>query len=424
MKRITPLALITCLMAVSAIGQDRSVWRTAAEIRENAVGSVVGTVLDVEEGASRVRLQLDTDPYQRVLVMTDAVTTQYYGFGGIINGSPEIFRGTSGFANIREGDRLDVYGQGRPGGSVAAAQITLLGRSVEAGTVGVGNTREGTSVSTPTTSTTTAEAVAARYVEGTVRQVNANEGRVVIQAGRRMITVNTARSTPVYYNGELYRVANLEPGDVIRIDPEPRSASADEITARTIEVTRSVQDAEDDGPVDQRLTTLVGRVTRVDRGSDMVTVDTGRGQVRVDMIRAADRDNRRMRAGDLRVGEEVEIVGSYGANSDVFLASTVRFGTPSGTEVVVEDPAVRDPEDYVIVTFSGTVTESLQTSPTLIVRDAGGRTMRVYATNDFAIQTRTGSYVLASTLKAGDSVLIKAWRDEDENLIVQTIRIR
>ena len=75
MNRLATAVLICTLAVVSASGQDRSVWRTAADIRENATGSVVGTVIDVEGANNRLRLQLDTDPYQPVLVLTDAVTS-------------------------------------------------------------------------------------------------------------------------------------------------------------------------------------------------------------------------------------------------------------------------------------------------------------------------------------------------------------
>lgn len=434
MRRIPALTFLLVIVSVAASGQDSNVWRTAADIRENAIGSVVGKVVDVEGARNRLRLQLDNDPYQPVTVLTDSVSTQYYGFGGIINGSPEIFRGSSGFANVRIGDRLDVHGQGRTGATIAAGQVTLIGRDVQAGTVGVGTTRPGTSVSTPTaTSTvTTDDARSAGYAEGTVRQINLADGRLVIQTPqRRMITVNTPRNTPVYYRGELYRVANLEEGDVIRVEPEPRSAQADEITARSIEVTRSVQDVveEEDRPADQRLTSISGRVESIDRSSDMVTIDTGRNEVRVDMLRAIDAESRRMRAGDLRAGDEVTIIGSYAANSDIFLASTVRMGAPeSGTEIVVEeedDDEDQELGEFVTFTFSGVVSESLQTSPTLVVRDrASGRTVRVFVTNDFVVQTRSGGYALASSIRNGDGVLIKAYRDEDENLIAQTIRLR
>lgn len=433
MKRAAWTIALVLMAAVSAWGQDRSVWRTASDIREGAAGSIVGTVLDVDAARASLTIQPDDDSEQRVTVASDSVSTNYYGFGGVISGSPEIFRGSSGLANVRVGDRLDVRGQGRPGATIAAGQIRLLGRSVEAGSVGVGTTRSGTSVSTATASSTIPSnaTAGAGYTEGTVRQVNAREWRIVIQTPqRRMITINANRSTPVYFRGEVYRVSNLEVGDVIRVEPEPRSAAADEITARSIEVTQSVRDVPSNEPSDQRLTAVIGSVTRVDRTADIIRVNNGREDIRVDMIRAVDGTGRALHATDLRVGDQVDITGSFGANSDVFIASTVRFGSaddeapePSGTEVMVEDD--REPGEFVVVSFSGTITESLQTSPALVVRDrATGETLQVFVTTDFVIRTRTGTYAEASTLKDGDSVLIKAYRDEDENLVAQTIRLR
>ena len=155
MKRAAVVFALALAAAVSASGQDRSVWRTSADVREGSVGSIVGTVAEIEAGRNQFRIRPDNDPYQLTTVISDSVSTTYYGFGGVINGSPEIFRGTSGFSNVRVCDRVDIHGQGRAGASIAAAQITLLGRSVEADTVGVGTTREGSSVSTPTAGGTT-----------------------------------------------------------------------------------------------------------------------------------------------------------------------------------------------------------------------------------------------------------------------------
>ena len=45
--------------------------------------------------------------------MSDSVSTQYNGFGGVINGSPEIFTGSQGLANVRTGDRVEVRGVGQ-----------------------------------------------------------------------------------------------------------------------------------------------------------------------------------------------------------------------------------------------------------------------------------------------------------------------
>lgn len=432
MKRNVYRAALLCLLAVSVAGQDRNTWRTAADVREGAAGTITGTVADVEEARNRLHIQPDDDAYQRLTVVGDSVTTQYFGFGGVINGQPEIFRGSSGISNIRVGDRIEVRGVGRAGNILAAEQVRLLGRSVEAGPTGVGSTRPSTSASTPTnTIPSTRTTTTAGYAEGTVRQVNASDGRIVIQTPqRRMITISANRATPVYYRGEVYRINNLEVGDVIRVEPEPRSAAADQITARSIEVTQSVQDSAADRPSDQRLTAVIGRVSRVEGSANFIRVDSGREEVRVDLIRATDAAGRRVRAADLRVGDTVDITGSYSGNSDVFLASTVRFSSeplPPGSEIVVreEDDEESEVGDFVIVSFSGTITESLQTSPTLIVRDrANGRSVQLLVTDDFVIRNRAGGYVAASTLNVGDSILVKAYRDDDENLIAQTIRLR
>ena len=83
-----------------------------------------------------------------------------------------------------------------------------------------------------------------------------------------------------------------------------------------------------------------------------------------------------------------------------------------------------DESDFVTVSISATVVESLEDSPTLLVRDRkSGRTMNVFVIEDFVVKTKSG-YTTADRLKAGDSILIKAYRDDDDNLIAQTIRYR
>ena len=129
------------LIAVSAFGQSSSQWRTSADVREGVRGSVVGTVTDVDEGRRQFTVRPDGDQYGQVTVIADAVSTQYNGFGGTINGSPEVFIGSTGFANLRVGDRVEVRGVGRNTGVAAAEYVTLLGRPVEAPQTGVGQTR-------------------------------------------------------------------------------------------------------------------------------------------------------------------------------------------------------------------------------------------------------------------------------------------
>lgn len=405
--RISALCALLALMAVSTFAQS---------------GPTAGTVIDVDEG--RGRLQIEYDDRTRMTIETDAISTTYYGFGGVIAGKPEIFTGSSGLSNVRLGDRVDIRGSVRGQGVFKADRITLLGRNVEAGSVGVGTTREPTSSSTPvddrTTNTITTDT--AGNVEGTIRSVNQDDGRLVIQTPqRRMITVRTYRNTPVLYRGESNQVSNLEVGDRIRVEAEARTAQADEITARRITVVQSVQDA-GTAPTGGRVTTISGRVSRTEPGLDRVYVEDGREEVRVDMVQAEDATGDVIRARDLRVGDMVEITGSFNRVGDMFNASTVRFTEADRTSPDDNDGRFDRPA---LVTTGGTITETLEDAVTVGLRETDtNQVARIWVAPDFAVRTKAGTYVQASTLREKDTVLVQAYRDARGNLIAQTIRIR
>ena len=401
--RISAVFAILVLSAVSTFGQS-SPYR--------------GTVLDIDEGNGRLQVETDSGS-SRVTVETDSVSTQYHGFGTMIAGKPEIFTGSKGFSNLRLGDRVEVYGTSRAGGVILADTITLLGRQVAASTTGVGQTRTQTSVATPAQERTTTTTTRSGMIEGTIRQINVDEGRIVIQTPqRRMMNVRTYRNTPVVYRGETYRITNLEIGDQIRIEPDPRDAQIDEITARRIEVVRSVQES-DDGGTGGLVTTIEGTVTRTEPGLDYAYVDDGRKEVRVDMAEAEDANGERLHARDVRVGDRVEMSGSFNRVGDMFLASTVRF--PAGARVDVREPITA----YSLVTITATVTETLDDATTLGITDRDTkRKLRLWVTDDFIVRTKGTATTTAGLLKVNDVILLKAFRDPDGNLVAQTIRLR
>ena len=420
------------VVAVSAFGQNSTPWRTSADVRDGVSGRAVGTVADVNEGSSRFQLTPDEDNYSQITVEADTVSTTYRGFGGTINGSPEIFVGTAGFSNLRVGDRVEVRGSGRGTGTVLADVVTLLGRSAPAGATGVGQTRSPTSISTPTASGTTATTAPDRLgrVEGVVRQVNANEGRVVIETDRRqIITVRATSTTPVNYRGDTYRISNLEVGDRIRVDPVSGGggSTSSELTARSIDVIQNVHETTGTA---RQVGALTGRVVSIDRQNEAIRIDTGRGQVRVDLTNATDTSGRRVRASDVQVGDRVDLSGNY--NGDTFIASTVRFNddvfapSPTGTPAPRDTTTYGGPVELGVVTIYATVTQSLTASPQLLLRDTqnGNRSIRLYVVEDFPVRTRTSSYTTADRLKEGDSIVVKAYRDADGNYIAQTIRQR
>jgi len=419
MKRI----LVLCTLALSAFGQSSPQWRTSSDVSEGSRGSVVGTVVDVDEGASRLQVAADDDTHSRIPVLADTLSTQYNGFGGVINGQPEIFVGTKGFSNVHLGDRVEVRGIGRGNHAIGAEFITLLGRSVPASQTGVGDTRPLNSISTPTNAPPSSDVTVYGRIEGIVRQVNPDEGRVVVETDRRqMITVRASRSTPVYFRGQTYQISNLEEGDRVRIDPQSTSTSGGEVTARSMEVLQSVGD----GGTTRSVTQVSGRVTRVDRTSEIVRVDTGRGEVRVDLTNAFDSSGARVRARDLQAGDRVTISGSFGATADLLVATTVRFvdapgdnGTPAPLPPPPVTPALP------LVTVWGTVAESLSTGPLLVVREAKTSVLfHINVTDDLPVKAKGGGYSTAERLKNGDLVVVKAFRDADGNYIGQTIRIR
>jgi hypothetical protein len=356
--------------------------------------------------------------------MSDAVSTQFNGFGGVINGQPEIFTGSQGMANVRAGDRIEVRGTGQANYAIRADFITLLGRTTAAPQTGVGSTRPLSSVGTPTASTT-AQTPRVSPVEGTIQDVNANDGRLVIVTDRReVMTVRVSSATPVTYRGVAYRVSNLEVGDKVRVSPDPSTSATagDELRANSIEVTSSIQE----GANVPKTNSVAGRVASTDRSLDMVTIDTGRQSIRVDVATASDATGRRVRAADFRSGDRIEVNGRYSATgTDLFIANVVRWvdesaapAAPAGTtqEVVAT-------QEFAAVVIYGTVSETLANSPQLVLRDSAGRMVNLNVLEDFVVRGHTG-YTTAARLKIGESVVVKAFRDVDGNYIAQTIRLR
>src|SRR5258708_182261 len=84
MNKVRAVFVVVTAAAVSAFGQDRSLWRTSADIIEGGRGSAIGTVSDLQPGRNRIELTPDDSPNDRIIIDADAVSTQYNGFGGTI----------------------------------------------------------------------------------------------------------------------------------------------------------------------------------------------------------------------------------------------------------------------------------------------------------------------------------------------------
>jgi uncharacterized protein DUF5666 len=409
--RLSALCALLALTAVSSFAQ---------------YSPLVGTVIDVDEGRNRIQIEADSQSGSRITVDTDAISTVYQGFGTVIAGKPEIFTGSSGLSNVRLGDRVEIRGSVKSEGVYRADRVILVGRQVPADPVGVGQTRMPTSVSTPVDDRATGMDETARRTVGTIRQINLNEGRIVILTPQRaLLTIRASRNTPVRYRGESYRVADLQIGDTISVAGDPRSAQTAEIVARSIELTESAQEPGSPSQNGAVVTVVSGRVTRVETGLDYIYVDDGRnGEIRVDMHQATDANREIIRSRDMKAGDQVEISGSYNRAGDMFLASTVRFGV--NTPVRASDIGYPMDDDRLsLVTITGTITETLEDASTLGIRDrSNNRVDRVWVTESFVARTKGGAYVRVDTLQVNDTAVIEAFRDAAGNLIAQSIRLR
>lgn len=400
LRLISILSALILFGTLSSFAQTRTTWGTAADIRSGARGAMVGAVS--ETLANSFTLVPDRDPEgPTVRVTTDTIVTRFLGFG---ESQAEILSGTAGFARLRAGDRVEVRGIGDTRNSIAAEEILLLGRSVAPPPP-----RE------PVTGTP-------GTIEGVIRSISSTVNRVVIETDRReMLTVVGSAGTPVYYQGGTYRMENLEVGDRIRV--EVQSSTGDEVRARLIDVITDVrQEQAVPRDRDRTVTSVVGRVTRIDSRTQTFRLRTDRGQeLLIDARFALDRGGNRFRVTDLQVGDRLEVSGQHDS-AESFRADTVRFASETAPEEVeLED--VDELGGYRRVTITGTLVGPFA-EDMIVVRDATGDRFRVLVAPDLIIRNRTGGYLTASRLRDSERVEIQAFRDRGGYYIAQTIRIR
>ncbi|HXI13151.1 MAG TPA: DUF5666 domain-containing protein [Thermoanaerobaculia bacterium] len=414
-RRLALSVLIVVFSTLSAFAQSWPTWSTSSDIRNGARGRMTGSVTDIGSG-SRFQIAPDGGASGTVSVTGDSLDTQYIGFSDS-NTSSDTLTGSSGFTRLRVGDRVEIRGSGTSNRGIAAEQITLLGRQLS---------------SRPSSTSQ----LGANQIEGVVRQVSTDGARLTLENdSRRMFTVTGTTQTPVYYRGQTYEMRNIEVGDRIRVDVD--STASGNVRARSIDVISSVTDVAASPNDGRRVTSLYGRVTRVDARSESFRIDTSRERdIRIDAKVATDEAGRAFRIAAIRVGDVVEVTGDYDS-ANLFRASTVRYGDT----VQRDEDRDRDREDrfptlggtgttepageYVTVILYGSVSEVLREGETLGFRDsATGKTLRLMIDGDFAVRTKNGNYVNASSLKSGDQIAIKAFRDPSGRTIAQTVRYR
>ena len=410
------ISFVLLIIASSSFAQTRTIWVGSGDIRNNARGSIVGTIVDIDETRDRLTFRADGERGGTSIAVTaDSLVTQYKGFGG----EGEVFSGTTGFSRLREGDRVEVRGIGSTNATIIADEILLLGRTSTAPTPG------------PSTTTGT-------RLEGTVRSVGTN--RFTIEtSNRRIITVQGTTGTPVYYRGEVYRIGNIEVGDRVRVEAE--SVGGDEVRARLVDVLESVS-TPGTAPGGRTITSITGRVSRIDSRTQSFRLMSRGTEIKVDARNTSDARGRTLRLTDLQVGDYLEVSGGYDT-TNTFRADTVRFTTAPATDIDSprrpvpsrddDDDEDEDEDDEDVfetgrlttVVLTGTIRQDLREADELVVSDSGlDEDVTVWVADDFVMRARSGSYVTADQLKRGDRVTIKAVRISRDRYIAQTIRQR
>lgn len=406
------LAAIILAVAVPAAAQTGATWTKAADIERGQAGSIRGTIQGIDSARSSFRLLADGETTDiRVKAITDAVSTQFVGFGA----TAEVLRGTKGFGQMRDGDRVQIRGLGAPDAAMSVTHVTLLGRPVSeaVATPALIQAQPGT-------------------IEGVIRKVSAADGRIVIETDLRQTTTVIGRTTtPVYWQDDVYRIANLEVGDRIRVEVESTTDAG--VRARSIDVLKSVRQPTA-GVAGRTVGSVVGRVTRVDTRTATFRVSrAGQPELRVDAANAFDENRRAFRLSTLRNGDIVQVSGEYESNGTL-RANTIRFADESDLDrgQVVDEIDVVDVGDdddvdnggYETMLVYGVVVESLRGSNLLRVRESNEGEIEVRVLDEFVVRQKSGGYITADRLKAGDRLAIQAFRNEDGDYVAQTIRIR
>ncbi|HVT45128.1 MAG TPA: hypothetical protein VMT00_12150 [Thermoanaerobaculia bacterium] len=392
-RRFRILGIALLFSATSLSAQGRLTWERAADIERGVSGRIAGTVTDLD--AARLRFSIVTEEEatgSSVLVMADAVSTQYRGFGT----GGEVLRGSTGFARLQSGDRVEIQGTGAGPATVTARDVTLLGRTVGAATT------------TPPPSA---------FVDGVVRQMNARESTLVIETdGRQLFTVYGTTSTPVHYQGRVHRIGNIEPGDRIRV--EVASPVTGGVRPRAILVLASVSDPAS-AIQGRTLTSIAGRVTRIDVAAMTLRLTTRDGDVRVDARFAMDESGNRFPLSDVRAGDQLEVSGQF-EELGLFRADAIR---PASSGIAPPPGEPGQPLETVVI--YGTVEEPIRAGNILPVRDTSSdRVVEITLVDDFIVRLKAGTYITADQLRKGDRVVVQLFRVGSDLLIAQTIRTR
>jgi len=110
-------------------------------------------------------------------------------------------------------------------------------------------------------------------LRGTVQYVDTSRGTIEVNRGYGSnVIVEFGSSTPVYFNGRSYRVADLERGDEIEINV--RDLGNNRFSANDITVTRSISGTTSGSGTSSNLSTVRGTVVYVDQSRRTIELES------------------------------------------------------------------------------------------------------------------------------------------------------
>jgi len=238
------VALALTVLFLNACGSSSDIFGT------NSKQELQGTVQSVDTSSRSIFLTNVTGGNRSMLSSGGGSLRVYYDSDTTVS-----FNGNSyQVADLESGDQVSLVANENDN-RLTAQSVTVL-RDVSSGTTTSGNLPYGTTL------------------RGTVAYVDTSRNTVEIDpfsSGSNVI-VEVDTNTPVYYNNQTFRPADLERGDEVEI--RYSSVGTNRVLARDITVTRNVSGGTSSGSTSSQTSTIRGTVRNIDTVRRTIEIDS------------------------------------------------------------------------------------------------------------------------------------------------------
>jgi hypothetical protein len=250
-KSLTVVALAVLLLGACSSGGIGDILGGGNEPSSNSNYQIQGTVDSVDTGSRSIWLR-DVSGYNGSMLSSGGTANSvrvYYDENTTVTWQNQQYRPQ----DLERGDQVSVRVD-QSGSTLVADAMTV---TYNAGGMTSGSTVPGS--------------VYGSAIRGTIRYIDSSRG--TIEVGRTSgsnIVVETASNTPVYYNNQTYRTADLEVGDEIEI--RYRDLGNGRVSAQDISVIRSISDGGSTNN-SSNYATIRGTVRSVDTSRRTITLE-------------------------------------------------------------------------------------------------------------------------------------------------------